>query len=319
MRLLISSRALGIVFLLFPLKVFSDIEGCGPHELVDRMNVAMQTLNYHGTVALLRNGKLETMKLTHASHNGIEQERLVSLNSPLRQIVRDSGKVKCFFRESNKLIVDHRPTRRSFFLDMPEQLSALNGFYSFSCGEKEEKIAMRPTKVVYIQPKDDYRYTRKIWIDKESYLPLKFELLDKSEAVLEQSVFIDIEIADELPIVKIEEEEYSDVRHIHQIESMPFEQSEFFLANIPAGFQKVFFTQRQMRGQASPVGHLFLSDGISTVSIYFEKGNQDSISNLITAGAIHSFDRQLDSYRLTVMGEVPARTVRFIADGIQLR
>src|SRR5512139_1575338 len=69
--------------------------------LLLNMSHAMEVLNYQGTVAFLKNGKLEPMKYVHAAAKGVEQERLLSLNSPLREIVREAGKVSCLFKETH--------------------------------------------------------------------------------------------------------------------------------------------------------------------------------------------------------------------------
>ena len=64
-------------------------------QLLVKMNHAMEVLNYQGTVAFFKNNKLEPMKYIHAAAKGVQQERLLSLNSPLREITRDAGKVSC--------------------------------------------------------------------------------------------------------------------------------------------------------------------------------------------------------------------------------
>ena len=57
-------------------------------QVLEKMNHAMEVLNYQGTVAFLKNGKLEPMKYVHAAAKGVQQERLLSLNSPLREIIQ---------------------------------------------------------------------------------------------------------------------------------------------------------------------------------------------------------------------------------------
>lgn len=42
-------------------------------------------------------------------------------------------------------------------------------------------------------------------------------------------------------------------------------------------------------------------------------------SGLQSVGAVNSFSRTINKYQLTVMGEVPAETVKTIAEGIKLR
>lgn len=294
----------------------SELKG---QQVLEKMNHAMEVLNYQGTVAFLKNGKLEPMKYVHAADKGVQQERLTSLNSPLREIVRDAGKVSCLFKETQRMIVDHRPFERSFLVDVPKNLDEMGDIYQFEM-VGEENIAMLPSYVVAIQPKDNARYPRKIWIEKKQFLPLKVVLYDNSGVPLEQVVFTEIEVKDVLPFV---DKKFSDdarlAQHIHQLQSQTSEQATFILPELPKGFREVFFTRKPMRNSEQPVDHLLLSDGFTSVSIYMEKKSAAMESGLQSVGAVNSFSRTINKYQLTVMGEVPAETVKTIAEGIKLR
>ena len=120
-----------IFFLSLSSLAFADEADLNPSQALLKMQQAMVLLNYQGTVAFLRNGKLNTLKYYHAASDGWEQERLVSLNSPLHEVVRDADKVSCFLSTSSKVIVDHRPSARSFLIDLPEKLEGLDKYYRF--------------------------------------------------------------------------------------------------------------------------------------------------------------------------------------------
>jgi sigma-E factor negative regulatory protein RseB len=288
-------------------------------QVLVKMNHAMEVLNFQGTVAFLKNGKLEPMKYVHAAAKGVQQERLLSLNSPLREIVRDAGKVSCLFKESQQSIVDHRPFERSFLVDVPNNLDEMGAIYQFEV-VGEENVAMLPSYVVSIQPKDNARYSRKIWIEKKQYLPLKIELYDNSGVPLEQVVFTDIEVKDALPFVDVKflDTAYA-AQHIHQLQPQSSDQAAFIVTGLPKGFREVFFTRKPMHNAEQPVDHLLLSDGFTSVSIYMENKNPAMQPGLQSVGAVNSYSRTINNYQLTVMGEVPAETVKSIAEGIKLR
>ena len=288
-------------------------------QLLEKMNHAMEVLNYQGTVAFLKNDKLEPMKYVHAAAKGVQQERLSSLNSPLREIIREAGKVSCLFKETQQTIVDHRPFERSFLVDVPRNLDELGAIYQFEM-VGEENVAMLPTYVVAIQPKDKARYPRKIWIEKQRYLPLKFVLYDISGVPLEQVVFSEIEVKDALPFVDVKFLDAAHpAQHIHQLQSQSSDQAAFVVNEMPKGFREIFFTRKPMHNSEQPVDHLLLSDGFASVSIYMENKNAAMQPGLQSVGAVNSYSRTIDNYQLTVMGEVPAETVKFIAEGIKLR
>lgn len=288
-------------------------------QLLANMNHAMEVLNYQGTVAFLKNGKLEPMKYVHAAENGIQQERLTSLNSPLREIIRDAGKVSCSFKETKQTIVDHRPFERSFLVDVPKNLAEMSDIYKFEI-VGEENVATLPSYVVAIQPKDNARYSRKVWVEKNQFLPLKVIVYDDSGLPLEEVVFTEIEIKDTLPFADAKplDADHS-AQHIHQLPPQSSAERAFVVADLPKGFREVFFIRKPMNNAEQPVDHLLLSDGFTSVSIYMESKNTAVQSGLQSVGAVNSYSRTIGNYQLTVMGEVPAETVRSIAENIKLR
>jgi sigma-E factor negative regulatory protein RseB len=308
-----------LVLLLSTRTVFAADLELNARQALTKMTHAMRVLNYQGTVAFLRNGKLETMKYFHAAEEGIEQERLLSLNSPLREIIRDANKVSCLFKSTQQVVVDHRPVGRSFLVDLPQNLDELSAIYDFEI-VGEENVAMLPAYVVAIQPKDDFRYVRKIWIEQQQFLPLKVAVYDLSDTILEQVVFTDLQVKETLPFVEVKFGEASGaVKHIHQLQPQASDKAAFVINSLPSGFQEIFFTRRPMHNSNQPVDHLLLSDGFAAVSIYMENKNTTIQQGLQAVGAINSYSRTIDDWQLTVMGEVPAKTVKFIAEGIKLR
>lgn len=285
---------------------------------LEKMGRAMKSLNYQGTVAFMKNGQLDTMKYIHATKDGIEQERLLSLNSPMREVIRDSGKVSCTFKETRKRVVNHRPVSQSFILDLPRQISALSSLYDVII-RGEASVAMRPALIIDIEPKDDFRYRRKIWLDREQALPLKVEVYDLNGTILEQVVFTDISVEQQIPFAETDarEEAGMEVQHIHQVQSESFDKASFVLDYLPAGFQKVFFTRMSMHKSARPVDHMLLSDGFSSISVYLDDKDENIASGLHSVGSVNSFTRMVDDSMVTVMGEVPAETVELIANGIR--
>ncbi|CAA9892303.1 Sigma-E factor negative regulatory protein RseB [Candidatus Methylobacter favarea] len=320
-----------LLLLLSVKAVSAEESGLNASQLLRKMTHAMETLNYQGTVAFLRNGKLETMKYFHAAEKGKEQERLLSLNSPLREIVRDADRVSCVFKSTKQILIDHRPVGRSFLIDIPKNLDELKATYSFKIAGEEE-VAMLPTYVIAIQPKDNFRYVRKIWMEKQHFLPLKVALYDLSGTILEQFVFTDLQVKDTLPFVEVKTPPTPNrrqpkslphpkvsIKQVAKLQSQASDGPDFDLTELPPGFRKIFFTRRPLHNSDQSVAHLLLSDGFSSISIYRENKNPAMQAGLQSVGAINFFSRIIDDSQLTVMGEVPAATVKLIAEGIQLK
>jgi sigma-E factor negative regulatory protein RseB len=295
-------------------------------QILQKMVIAMETSNYQGTVVFLKNDKLEAMKYFHSNENNKQQERLVSLNSPPREIVRNSDEVTCFYKLSRQVIVDHRPYERSFIVDVPKNLDELDASYQFEI-VGEEDVAMIPSYVIAIQPKDDFRYIRKIWVTKEQFLPMKAVVYDHSGLVLEQVVFTEIQIKNS-PL-DIKNKETSNTGKKSALASMALSdapsEAAFEMAAVPQGFKQIYFSRKPLHKSEQPVDHLLLSDGFASVSVYLETKKADTHPDfhipegMHSVGAVNSMSRTLADSQLTVLGEVPVATVKFIAEGIKLR
>jgi sigma-E factor negative regulatory protein RseB len=286
---------------------------------LEKMNHAMKTLNYHGTVIFMKNGQLDTMKYQHSVNQGIEQEQLSSLSSPLREVTRKANEVSCLFKETSQKIINHHPIDSSFIVNFPQDTANLDNQYVLAMAGKES-VAMQPTQIISIQPRDLLRYARKIWVETQHFLPLKAEAYDSSGAMLEQVVFTDMQIdANNIGAPHEPEDQTIQIKHIHATQAEPFENAPFVLNNWPAGFKTVFYIRNSLEQSQKAVDHLLISDGFSSVSVYFGSKDDDTVQGLNSLGSVNSFSRVINNFQFTVLGEVPAKTVEYIASGISLR
>ncbi|NOT86008.1 MAG: negative regulator of sigma E activity [Methylococcaceae bacterium] len=287
-----------------------------PLHLMMALQQAMASLNYQGTLAILKNTKLDTLQYFHTVQKGVEQERLVSLNSPLREVIRDAETVSCLFKASQQVVVDHKPLRQSFLLDLPKNPAALSKYYVL-IAEDDEQVALQTADVLFIKPLDQFRYARKLWIAKQTHLPLKIEVQDFTGETLEQLIFTDLQVVEQAKKVAVELKNKK-VHHIHQFEDLGLEKLPLQLKHLPVGFEKRIFTRTHLHPSNKAVEQLLLTDGLSSVSVYLEKNPQNFHAGLQTSGAVNSLSRVLGDYSITVIGDVPAATVEFIAQGVSI-
>ncbi len=302
------------VLLGFWLTAVNAAEPAQPIEMLSAMTAAMADLNYRGTVAIFKNDKLDTLQYFHSAQNGQEQERLLSLNSPAREVVREGDVVSCLFTATHLAIIDHKPVGQSFLQDFPDDPKILEKYYDIAA-EGEALIALQAAEVIALKPRDQYRYTRKIWIAKESHLPLKIEVQDFTGGTLEQVIFTDLQTPSSLPRVTLNID-MTKAQHIHEFEDVGLDKLPMELQNIPVGFEKKFFSRTHLHSANDQVYQLLLSDGLSSVSIYMEKKPKNYHVGLQTAGAVNSLSRIIGDYLIIVIGDVPAAMAEFIVQGI---
>lgn len=280
---------------------------------------SMQTLNYQGTVVFLRDGKLEPMQYIHAAAQGREQERLISLNAPLREIIRDTGNVNNLLKTARQHNAGNRPFEYSFLIDMPNNLDDLDANYTLTV-LGEETIALQPAYIIAIQPKDQLRYARKIWLQKQHLLPLKITVYNHAGKTVEQLVFTELTVKDTLPFANTQPVK-NDIKQSNTANSA---EAAFIIKKLPPGFRELFFTRRPLHNSTQLVDHLLLGDGLALVSVYMEHApapppSPDTPKTVQSLGAINFFSHTLGAFEFTVMGEVPTETVRLIAENIKLR
>lgn len=65
--------------------------------------------------------------------------------------------------------------------------------------------------------------------------------------------------------------------------------------------------------------HMVYSDGLASVSVFVEPANtaRKTLAGITHLGAVNAYGRQLENWQLTVVGEVPAKTVELIAESLQ--
>ena len=287
--------------------------------LVDMRRSATE-LNYQGFVVYAKDQQLDTFKLVHANVDGQEKERLIALNSPLREVVRTAGNVSFYSAQDSQVVVETKPSNHSVLLELPDDPTVLSRYYRVGL-RGQEYIAGRLSQVVALEPKDPFRYTRIIWVDTESKLPLKLEVINEAGQSVEQMVFVSI-----VPGASIASRDFEPtvregrtISSINHRESTPLDDLNWSLRDVPDGFQIVSYFKTRRTASNTLVEHILLSDGFAPVSVYIEKNTGSKVSKERKAGAINIESLTTDGYVITVMGEVPVRTVQIIAKGIRLK
>lgn len=286
-----------------------------PGQWLDAMVDAMQHLNYQATVVYSRDNRIRLFKLAHQVRDGVIYEHLHSLSDPMRKVVRKADKISCYFPE-RKTLVEYHHRSDSLFASLPSRWKGQDKFYRLELGGTGHMVS-RPSREILIRPLDDYRYGRRLWIDTETHLPLKLELLDQQDNVLESLAVTDLKVGAEI------QPESDDHSHegwtiLDRKEEEP--QQRWRLTRLPEGFRELRRSRRLDPVEGMPVDHVLISDGVATVSVYIKEndGHAFNPTNL-KRGGVSVYRRITDGYVITVVGDVPVRTVRMIGQGLELK
>lgn len=290
--------------------------------LLARMNQAVHRLDYDGTFVYLHGEQLDSLRIVHKAGNGGARERLVSLNGPQREIIRNDREVRCYLPDENAVMVEHRRAdRRNFPALLPESVGALNANYLLNRG-KDGRVAGRKAVSVSIKPRDAYRYGYQLWADEATGLLLKASLTDEHGAVIEQYMFTQVAIGKPIPEAELKPRMPLKGALVQPAEpdNLPAADFRWTVTQPPPGFAATARMLRRLPGHAEPVEHLVYSDGLAVVSVFVERRQDTAKAPALTGtthmGALNAYGRVVDGHRVTVMGEAPAATVSLIGDSV---
>jgi sigma-E factor negative regulatory protein RseB len=284
-----------------------------------KMVAAARQTNYSGTFIYQSGNYVETSRITHVSDGENEHERLEGLDGERSEIIRKNNQVWCYLGDG-KVMVSKREGVRTFPALLPEQISLLQENYLIRHAEHDRVAGFRAHSITF-QPRDKMRYSHKMWVHADSGLLLKAAVLDESARVIEQYAFTQLNLGGDIDRKWIVQEknitEDESERNLHAIPS----ESGWVVYALPAGFKKVTEVSRRLGAGNLPVIHMVYSDGLAGISIFIEKlGDKEPVkTGLHSKGGIQVFAKVLDANLLTVVGEVPPRTVIQVAESVRYK
>jgi sigma-E factor negative regulatory protein RseB len=288
---------------------------------VQKMSMAMRNLNYRGDFVYLHENQLESMRISHYKDENGEKERLISLNGEAREVLRDNQNLTCIWPSSRKVVVDF--SRKNTFspIFIPEDIVRLEKFYEMKL-LGEDRIAGMSAVVIHIIPKDKYRYGIKFWISAQHGLMLKSSLINEDGRVVEEVMFTNLKVfdGDEKLVVdtmpKIDES-FTLVRYHSGDSSKSFAaDNSWQISAAPRGFWRESVLKRQVPGTDDFVQQMVYTDGLASLSIFIEKQTSETSAGMSSMGAINAYIRILNNYSVTAIGEVPAITVKHLAESV---
>jgi sigma-E factor negative regulatory protein RseB len=287
---------------------------------LERMSEALATRNYEGRFFHLRDSRSEAMRIFHRVDKGKVTERLVSLDGSGREIIRNQSEVIFYLPDRRTVLVEKRTDAATLLAAVPSYNEELEAHYNIERGPFTKALGRR-TQVIMVQPRDQFRYGYKLWLDDETAMPLKSQLCDREGKVIEQILFAELNFRDRIPADSLKPsitgEGFRWVRQDVQQPQMAAAQAGWGAIRLPAGFRLTAWRVQFIAGSNVPVQHLVYSDGLASVSVFIEPADPRSpMRGLAQVGGAFAFSRALDGHQVTAVGEVPPVTVEAIAASV---
>ena len=289
-------------------------------EWLQRMSESLATLSYDGLFTHTAGQQSETMRIVHRVDGGRSMERLVSLDGSGREIVRTAEEVHFYMPDRRVVLVESRTDDGSLLRALPVPGPRLDELYTLEV-RKGSKLLGRDVKVLDILPRDAYRYGYRLWLDEQTAMPLRSEVLNGEGKAVEAIHFTRLEVRDRIDPRELEPAVdatgYQWVRTGKRGEQRVANTS-WRPRKVPPGFRLVATRIQIVPGVPVPVQHLIFSDGFASVSVFIEPGAAKGPAppESTSVGSSNAFSTQVRGHVVTAIGEVPAATVRDLATSV---
>lgn len=296
-----------------------------------RIHNAASQRNFQGTFVVSGGGSVASARIAHFCDGRNQYERIESLDGPARQVYRHNDLVHTLWPASRVARLEQRDLLTAFPRLLQAGDDGMHEVYDVQA-LPPERVAGREADVLLVRPRDAHRYGYRLWADKASGLLLRSDVLGDRSEVLETAAFSDVAIGIRPQFESVTQpmrrlDGYRVVRPV--LKPTRLEAEGWSMRVATPGFRQVSCVRRPMddpggaaeTGAAREVLQVIFSDGLTHVSVFIEPFNPDLHTKpLLTAvGATQTLmTRQADAW-VTVVGDVPASTLRAFASGLERR
>ena len=311
----------------------TDVSDSSGLAWLKRINEAAETAGYQQIITYGNQTDVSTVQLIRAVINGHEYERLTFLDGPFREILRKDGQVTLLQPEQQETGALPRLPSSGNFSD--KVLDSLSKYYHIT-NKGLDRIAGHYCIVVAVTPKDKLRFGYNIWVDKNTGVILRLDLIDEQEKTLDRFLVTKFQ-----PEKKFSVEDFAlstlstDKTVVSHGQPALQGEADKSASALPDGFPWMIWHPSgfEMAGAGSvmspvsrkPVDHALYSDGLAAFSVYIEQDMSHALGQAERKfGATASVTRVFKNggnayYNITVVGELPLGVAERIAASVQIK
>ena len=275
-----------------------------------RIGPALTQQNYQGTLVMVSGSNMETLGVFHAFENGRERMRLVTLTGPHREVIRDDTLVISIGAQIGAVGYDADSEGRWNPAEQFAEAGKLKSYKAKLGGNG--RVADRDCQIVDLQVHDSWRYGYRLWLDKQTALPLRIAVLGENGQPLEQMVFTELRMGSPPDAADLRPSTQQGLRRVQTLSPGNQADPGWRVVSPPAGF-----TLRAARRLGGSV-QLLYSDGLANVSIYIEPMPASlNGESAMRRGAVNAHSAWHAGRRIVAIGKVPEQTVDYFVRNTQ--
>ena len=172
--------------------------------------------------------------------------------------------------------------------------------------------------MIRVVARDGTRYSYIVWIDAETKLPMRVDLLDRDGETLEQFRVISFSVNNQVgnSMQNLAKASLPPLLSVPAGDSVNF---NWVPAWIPQGFSEVSSSRRQLPTIETPVESRLYSDGLFSFSVNINRATANSTEQILRTGRRTVSTTVRDNAEITIVGELPPQTAKRISDSIKFR
>jgi len=312
----------GVLSVLMYLPAAWAADAASVNDWLDLMNRSMRQQNYQGTLIIRQADKLQAIRVKQGVSAQGNWQTLESLTGENQKIIRHKGQVTTIF-PGKKLVTISDDTAIAgetspLHATLPDNYRELKQYYAMKLAG-EDRVADKSAQIIQIIPRDRHRYGYTYWLDKQTGILLKCDLMDEKGRILEQLMYSNIDLLPESPLSNIEEPALSHYKMIRLPREVESQRKHWRAGQLPDGFELSRFVEMPVETGAVSAYHIVYTDGMASVSVFIEQRDKMSkpVMGASSMGTVNAYSIYINDAYITAIGEVPAATVRMIAQSMQ--
>lgn len=287
---------------------------------LDRLGPSLNMTSYRGVFVYARGDQVSSMQIAHRYQDGLVEERLVPQDGASGEIVRKGMRVVCVLPDHGRIQLDQVIPSGPFAEAFSSQLMPVSRWYQPELAG-DDRIAGYDVIKLALKARDELRYSHQLWLEKSTGLLVKSHVRSSNGEVLEHFQFTSLEITDSISdsefVIRTEGEEIARDLAPEKTSSPAPRMDGWTLEWQPDGFIPAA-APRSGKGQA-----VAFSDGLAAFSVFVEPARKVVMpTGASRIGATTVYMKQLEvdgvDFFVTVVGEIPPRTARKVADAVKV-
>jgi sigma-E factor negative regulatory protein RseB len=290
-----------------------------------RTHEAASQRNYEGTLVFSTAGSMSSSKVAHFCDGSQQYERVEALDGEPRSMLRQNDSVHTIWPRARVVVAEHRDVRAAFPALLSGAGKRVLSWYELQ-PQGVARVAGREADMVVLKAKDEWRFSQRLWADRETGLLLRADILAPDGQSLESAAFstLALGVKSRPELVTGPLQSLAGYRVVTPaVQTTTLAAEGWKLDHPPAGFVQVQCLRRSLDPTGEHPAPLVLqaifSDGLTHVSVFIEpyRSQHHQAEGAMAVGATHSYSVRRNDVWITLVGDVPTPTLRLFVAALE--